>query len=99
MPKDKHLQSVKLQDVLDKRRLGQPVNAKEFAVLTAISYSRAREWFRLPGFPALRGVVFWEDFVRWRNAQSSAEKVAQAQPANSFANGALPPRSAQILLE
>ena len=63
MANDLQLQSVRLEAVLEKRRLDQALNAKEFAVLAGISYSTAREWFRLPGFPVLRGVVFWGDFV------------------------------------
>ena len=62
MANDLQLQSVRLEAVLEKRRLDQALNAKEFAVLAGISYSTAREWFRLPGFPVLRGVVFWGDF-------------------------------------
>ena len=45
--------------------LDQALNAKELAVLAGISYSTARELFRLRGFPILRGVVFWGDFVDW----------------------------------
>jgi hypothetical protein len=45
--------------------LDQALNAKEFAVLAGISYSTTRELFRLRGFPILRGVVFWGDFVDW----------------------------------
>ena len=63
MANDLQLQSLRLEVVLEKRRLDQALNTKEFAVLAGISYSTAREWFRLPGFPVLRGVVFWGDFV------------------------------------
>ena len=65
MPQDKQLRRIKLKDVLEKRRLDQALNAKEFAVAAGISYSTAREWFRLPGFPVFRGVIFWQDFARW----------------------------------
>ena len=47
-----------LELVLEKRRLDQALNAKEFAVCAGVSYSIARSWFRLPGFPAFRGVIF-----------------------------------------
>jgi hypothetical protein len=50
--------------------LDQALNAKEFAVAAGISYSTAREWFRLPSFPVFRGVIFWQDFVRWRTDQN-----------------------------
>jgi hypothetical protein len=47
----------------------------------------AREWFRLSGFPVLEGVVFWQDFVQWRQARSGLNRVkveratVKAQPA------------------
>ena len=56
--------------VLQGRELDQALNAEEYAVLAGISYSTARVWFGLPGFPAFRGVRFWSDFVRWRQAQT-----------------------------
>lgn len=59
MQNDKQLHGIRLADVLEKRRLDQALNAKEFAVLAGISYSMARQWFHLPGFPVFRGVVFW----------------------------------------
>ena len=63
MPQDKQLRGVSLDAVVEKRRLDQALNAKEFAVLAGISYSTARTWFRVPGFPVFRGVIFWQDFV------------------------------------
>jgi hypothetical protein len=63
MQDDKQLRGIRLKDVLEKRRLDQALNAKEFAVLAGISYSIARAWFHLPGFPVFRGVVFWQDFA------------------------------------
>ena len=69
MSRDIHLQGVSLEVVVEKRRLDQALNAKEFAVLAGISYSTAREWFRSAGFPVLRGVIFWGDFVEWRRGQ------------------------------
>src|ERR1035441_3063919 len=70
MTQDKQLHRVSLERVVEKRRLGQALNAKEFAILAGISYSAAREWFRLPGFPVFRGIVFWQDFADWRRAQA-----------------------------
>lgn len=64
--KDKQLAGIRLKDALEKRRLDQALNAKEFAVVAGISYSTARAWFQLPGFPVFQGVVFWQDFVQWR---------------------------------
>ena len=57
MLQNKQLSGLNLQEVLEKRRLDQALNAKDFAVLAGISYSTAREWFRLPGFPVLRGCL------------------------------------------
>jgi len=69
MSTDKQLSGIRLADVVEKRRLDQALNAKEFAVLAGVSYTTARDWMRLPGFPAFQGVVFWSDFERWRAAQ------------------------------
>ena len=74
MTLDKKLRMVTLSGVLEKRRIGQALNAKQFAVVAGISYSAAREWFRLPGFPVFRGVVFWQDFESWRAAQTGLSK-------------------------
>ena len=98
---DKQLVGISLESVLEKRRLDQALNAKEFAVLVGVSYSTARGWFHLPGFPAFRGVIFWQDFVAWRTARNASpveslpklNGVAPANPAN------FPPRAAKILLE
>src|SRR5260221_9473525 len=57
---DKQLQGIELEPVLEKQRLGQAMNAKEFAVCAGVSYSTARSWFRLPGFPVFHGVIFWQ---------------------------------------
>ena len=104
MTKDKQLRAIRLEDALEKRRLDQALNAKEFAVAAGVSYSTAREWFRMPGFPVLRGVVFWPDFVQWRK-----NKNGSSQPAESLPNGhipasanllsGLPPRAQRILRE
>jgi hypothetical protein len=53
MAHDKQLFGIKLKVVLQKQRLGQALNAKEFAVLAGISYSTSREWFHMQNFPAL----------------------------------------------
>jgi hypothetical protein len=108
MRQDKQLHGVELDVVLQKRRLGQALNAKEFAVLSGISYSTAREWFRLPGFPALRGFVFWDDFVEWRRSQAGlGEPKANGSGGSHPLQGTstrkgeikLPARAAQILIE
>ena len=52
---DKQLQGISLESVLEKRRLDQALNAKEFAVCAGVSYSTARCWFHLAGFPAFHG--------------------------------------------
>lgn len=105
MSHDKQLLNVGLDQVIEKRRLEQALNAKEFAVLAGISYSAARAWFRLPGFPVFCGVVFWQDFVQWRTVQAGLRRVNQAVPetrddrvAPVLKRGAnLPVRATQIL--
>lgn len=98
---DKQLQGIALEAVMEKRRLDQALNAKEFAVCAGVSYSTARCWFHLPGFPVFRGVVFWQDFVHWR-----AEQTTFKNPSRPQLNGGtvtppsnMPPRAAQILLD
>src|SRR5208282_3869437 len=100
---DKQLQGNALESVMEKRRLDQALNAKEFAVCAGVSYSMARSWFHLPGFPAFRGVVFWKDFVHWRTHQNGrADQQDTHMPANGdrpIPISNLPPRAAQILLD
>lgn len=105
MARDKQLSDVRLEDVLEKRRLDQALNAKEFAVLAGISYSTSREWFRAPGFPVLRGVVFWGDFVEWRRGQTGLSQKSQNQSPTPrpveppLKTTGLPPRAVRILAE
>ena len=98
---DKQLQGITLEAVLNKRHLDQALNAKEFAVCAGVSYSTARSWFHLPGFPVFHGVVFWKDFVEWRSRQNG---FADGAPNISTGDGAhsasdLPPRASRILYE
>jgi len=109
MTTDNQLRRIKLADVLEKRRLDQALNVKEFAVLAGISYSVAREWFNMKGFPRVQGFVFWQDFVQWRHQQNGGRTFAQnpsQSPTTDFSSdfkrpssAGLPPRAAQILLE
>jgi hypothetical protein len=100
---DKQLHGIKLEAVLEKRRLEQAMNAKEFAVCAGVSYSTARSWFHLTGFPAFHGVIFWEDFVQWRTNRnelgSQPEKLPHNNGVSTAAASKLPPRAAQILLD
>lgn len=98
---DKQLQGITLEAVMEKRRLDQALNAKEFAVCAGVSYSTARDWFHLPGFPAFRGVIFWQDFVQWRAGQNGFKNSLPSQRDADTAAAAskLPPRAAQILLD
>lgn len=109
MSADKQLSGVRLDKVVEKRRLDQALNAKEFAVLAGISYSTARSWFRASGFPSVRGHVFWTDFEKWRSAGIGiAERrestgvggrhSAERRPA-SLDCSRLPPRAARLLAE
>jgi hypothetical protein len=96
---DKQLRGISLEAVLEKRHLDQALNAKEFAVCAGVSYSTARCWFHLAGFPAFRGVIFWQDFVQWRAGQTAFRKpsIPQDNGANAAAISSLPPRAEQIL--
>ena len=82
----------------EKRRLDQALNAKEFALCAGVSYSTARHWFHLPGFPVFHGVVFWQDFVHWRMSHYGYTEVPAsiAVPDEVVISG-LPPRAAQLL--
>ena len=101
--RDKQLRCISLESVLKKRRLDQALNAKEFAVCAGVSYSTARNWFRMPGFPCCRGVVFWQDFVQWRISQNGFQNGFQngalKEKATEFGTANLPSRAAQILRE
>lgn len=80
MTRDKQLRGISVSAVRQKRDSDQALNMKEFAVLAGISYSLAREWFHLSGFPAVGGMVFWGDFVLWRRSQNLPK------PPRSFAS-------------
>ena len=107
MTRDKQLRDVNLDQAVERRRLDQALNAKEFAVLAGISYSAARTWFRLPGFPVVCGVVFWQDFVQWRQLQAGlgSLKVQATQTTRSEAEeepkfaDRFPPRAARLLAQ
>jgi hypothetical protein len=108
MTKDKQLRGIRLADVLKKRHLDQALNVKEFAVLAGISHSVAREWFQIKGFPRVEGVVFWKDFVQWRNLQNGGKHLSQNFQLPVASNNSaefkrptagLPARATQILLE
>src|SRR6516164_5665573 len=96
---DKQLQTVSLDAVLEKRRLDQALNAKEFAVCAGVSYSTARSWFHLPGFPVCHGVIFWQDFVQWRmNHHSGCNPPTDPSCSSGVqTTGEFPPRAAKIL--
>jgi len=87
IPDDKQLRGIRLMDVLEKRRLDQALNAKEFAVLTGVSCSTACGWFHLPRSPVFRGVIFWQDFVWWRTAQNGLRNAGDELPAGQHGNG------------
>lgn len=98
---DKQLSGTSLDAVLEKRRLDQALNAKEFAVCAGVSYSTARTWFRQPGFPVFRGYVFWQDLVQWRGGRNNkpAEYFPRCNSTSASASKNLPPRAAGILHE
>lgn len=98
---DKQLNGIALESVMEKRRLDQALNAKEFAVCAGVSYSTARSWFHLPGFPVFCGVIFWQDFVHWRADHNGFKNPTQPQHNDNTTTAIpnLPPRAAQILLD
>jgi len=105
MTHDKQLLTVEMDQVLEKRRLDQALNAKEFAVLAGVSYATARAWFRLPGFPAFSGVVFWQDFIKWRNRKTDSEPAHESTkpkislPSSNHGGIVFTGKAAQILAE
>ena len=80
MTSDKQLRGIDLTEVRSKRDADQALNIKEFAVLAGISYSVARDWFNSTGFPKVHGMVFWQDFVLWRQAQNIKRNVPVSPP-------------------
>jgi hypothetical protein len=100
---DKQLKGISLDVVLEKRRLDQAMNAKEFAVCAGICYSAARRLFRLAGFPVIAGMVFWQDFVTWRSGHigstSPLERPSVSPAVDKTGSASLPPRAARLLLE
>ena len=87
MTRDKQLKGIKIQEVRLKRDADQALNIKEFAVLVGISYSVARDWFQATGFPAVRGMVFWGDFVLWRRTQNSKSTFPASAPIENHTTG------------
>lgn len=107
MTHDKQLRSISIHAVRSKQKLDQALNVKEFAVLAGISYSVAREWFQLTGFPAIQGKVFWQDFVLWRRAKQLPKGSITGSPepnpahvkSHSDTLQQFPPRAARILAD
>jgi hypothetical protein len=103
MTKDKQLSGIKLKVVLQKKRLGQALNAKEFAVLAGIAYSNSRVWFHIHDFPTFNGVVFWEDFVLWRQRRTGVSSLSNLDKPEKNKSSLedyhlnLPPKARKIL--
>ncbi len=90
---------------------GAGLNAEEFAVHAGYSYTAARALFREAGFPVIRGLVTWDDWVIYRRQQSgiSRRPRKEAGPRMSPADRSdepgptrglptsLPPRAARLL--
>ena len=65
-------------------------------MLAGISYATARQWFHRQGFPALQGLVFWQDFVTWRQRQHGL--AAEPAPApKTISLEALPEKARRLL--
>jgi hypothetical protein len=97
MSHDKQLSGFKLRELQRKQRLDQALNAKEFALLAGVSYSTAREWLHMPGFPTLGGLVFWQDFVLWRRLQTGLETLSSIHSATSTVPGTHPRNHETVL--
>jgi hypothetical protein len=54
-------------------------NAKEIAVCADVSYSPARGWIHLHGFPAFHGVIFWKDFIQWRTGKNGFKNCTRSK--------------------
>ncbi len=48
-----------------------PRRWRELFDLCDLGRRQAHEWFHLPGFPAFREVVFWQDFAQWRMGRNN----------------------------
>lgn len=83
MTHDKQLKRIDIAVVRRKRDADQALNIKEFAVLAGISYSVARDWFHTTGFPAVHGMIFWQDFVLWRRALNAKRNASAPAPVES----------------
>jgi hypothetical protein len=94
--RDKRLLNIDLAQVIEKRRVDQALNTKEFAALAGIFYSAARAWCRQPGFPAFSGVVFWQDFVQWHNAKTGLKNVSDVSSRSPECHGPVVTKSAMI---
>ena len=97
MSHDKQLSGISVRALHKKQQLDQALNAKEFAILAGVSYSTAREWLHLPGFPALRGLVFWQDFVLWRRSHAHLGTISAILPTSSTARAAQPHNGEAVL--
>lgn len=90
MSHDKQLSGISFRGLQKKQQLDQALNAKEFAILAGVSYSTAREWLHMPGFPAICGLVFWQDFVLWRRLQTGLDAISSLLPTSSIVPAAHP---------
>jgi hypothetical protein len=97
MSHDKQLSGFNLRTLQKKQRLDQALSAKEFALLAGVSYATAREWLHLPGFPALSGLVFWQDFVLWRRLQTGLESISSLLSTSSTAPAVRPNNGRRVL--
>ncbi len=107
--RDRQLRKLELKHVLERRRLDQALNTKEFALAAGISYSAARNWFRKPGFPLIFNTVFWSDFVEWRRTITGLAALSATPPPAAPTEPAretradrwrkLSPRAEQLLAE
>lgn len=77
---DRQLLTISSADVEARKAAGRALNAKQLAVAAGVAYQVARDWFRRPGFPALDGFVFWDDFTEWRRGVVGLKSTTPASP-------------------
>jgi len=99
---DKQLQGIALESVLEKRRLDQALNAKEFAVCAGYPTRRRATGFTCPASCLSRG-CFLAGLCPMAHGQNGVARQPVSLPdrncVQAAAAASLPPRAARILLE
>jgi hypothetical protein len=79
MPRrEKQLRDVDRREVDDLVRCDRALKLKQFCLGAGLGYRAGLELSRLPGFPLIRGRVYWSDFVIWRRSQFALPTTASS---------------------